>query len=180
METDRLIAHPDHPPQTVSAVAARITGLTPDWLVLRWRIENSAEIMIPAFTGSRRADGLWRTTCFELFVQPAGGAEYAEINLSPGEDWAAYDFTGYRAGMAARAMARAPVCTLRRGSNRLIFDAAVPLAGLPPRPWRAGLTAVIEEAGGVKSWWAAAHRAGPPDFHDPACLTLAIPAATRR
>jgi hypothetical protein len=45
------------------------------------------------------------TTCFELFLaedsEAAQGA-YAEFNLSPSERWAAYDFDGYRVGMAAR------------------------------------------------------------------------------
>jgi hypothetical protein len=38
---------------------------------------------------------------------------------------------------------------------------------------------VIEESDGTKSYWALAHPAGPPDFHDPTCfaLDLAAPSA---
>ena len=40
-----------------------------------------------------------------------------------------------------------------------------------------GLTAVIEEEGGVKSFWALAHGdPAKPDFHDPACFTAKLPA----
>src|SRR3546814_8478421 len=46
---------------------------------------------------------------------------------------------------------------MRKGSDMAIFDAAIPAAGLPPRPWRCGMAAVIEEEGGVKSYWALAH-----------------------
>ena len=85
----------------------------------------------------------------------------------------------YRAGMAERAVERAPVCTPRRGGSVLIFDAAIPADALPPLPWDYGLTAVIEEEGGIKSYWAMAHPPEKPDFHDPACFaaTLAAPEA---
>jgi len=39
---------------------------------------------------------------------------------------------------------------------------------------RAGLTAVIEETGGVKSYWALAHASREPDFHDPATFRMRI------
>ena len=67
-------------------------------------------------------------------------------------------------------MARAPVITPRRGGDVLFCDVAIASATLPPLPRRYGLTAVLEEAGGVKSYWALAHPAEKPDFHDPACL----------
>ena len=38
------------------------------------------------------------------------------------------------------------------------------------------LAAVIEEEGGVKSYWALAHPAEKPDFHDPACFTATLAA----
>ena len=42
-----------------------------------------------------------------------------------------------------------------------------------------GLCAVIEEKDGTKSYWALAHPPGDkPDFHDPACFALELPAAT--
>ena len=46
-----------------------------------------------------RTDGLWRHTCFEAFIAAAVRPEYWEYNLSPSGAWAAYHFTGYRAGM---------------------------------------------------------------------------------
>lgn len=171
-----LVPHPDKPPLAVTAIRARITGITPHWLTLRWSISGSRRIVLPMLAGRRRADDLWRRTCFEMFLQTPGTAAYAELNLSPDEGWAAYDFTGYRAGMTQRSMPRHADCTARVGGDMLIFDAAVPLAGLPPLPWRAGLTAVIEEEGGVLSYWAMAHPPGGPDFHHAACLALTVPA----
>lgn len=178
-----LIPHPAHPPARVGAMAARVLSFDANWCVLRWTVEGAADLVVPPFAGRARTDGLWQTTCFELFIaekplSPKGGASggYAEFNFSPSERWAAYDFTGYRTGMAERPMPRPPVITPRRGGDVLFCDVAIPAAALPPRPWRYGLTAVIEEAGGVKSFWAAAHGRDVPDFHDPACLSAALAA----
>lgn len=179
MQTFELASHPLHPPAGVQAVTARILALTGHWLTLRWKVEGAHGVVLPPLAGKGRADGLWRTTCFELFVRAPGAAPYAEFNLSPSERWAAYDFAAYREGMASRPMPRDPVCTARRGAGMLIFDAAIPSAALPPLPWDYGLTAVIAEASGTASYWALSHRADRPDFHDPACFAahLAAPFA---
>lgn len=39
-----------------------------------------------------------------------------------------------------------------------------------------GLSAVIEEMGGTKSYWALAHPPGAPDFHHPTCFAATLPA----
>ncbi|MBM0168753.1 DOMON-like domain-containing protein [Altererythrobacter sp. C41] len=178
MQTHELTAHPDHPPLAVTRIEARILTSDSEWLRLRWRIEGIGALVVPPFAGRGRADELWRTTCFELFLRPEGGAAYCEINLSPSERWAAYDFTGYREGMSERPFPREPDCTMRLGSAMAIFDATVPRAGLPRAECAAGLSAVIEETGGIKSYWAMVHPEGPPDFHNDACFAarLAAPA----
>ena len=168
-----LIVHPDHTPHAIRQVGVALVGLDDRWLQLRWRIEGAGALVVPPFAGRRRADGLWQTTCFELFV--GGETEgYCEFNFSPSEAWAAYDFTGYRAGMSEREILRAPVGGLRGTEDLRLFDVAVPRIALPPLPWCVGLSAVLEEEGGAKSYWALAHPAGKADFHDPACFALTI------
>jgi hypothetical protein len=174
MQTHRLIAHPAHPAARVTGVEARIIGSDADWLRVRWRVEGAQALIVPPFAGRGRADELWKTTCFELFARPAGGDAYAELNLSPSERWAAYDFTAYREGMAERAASREPTCTMRLGSTFAIFDAAIPTDLVPPRTCAANFAAVIEEEGGVVSYWALTHPSAKPDFHDPACFTAEL------
>jgi len=171
-----LQAHPAHPAGTVSAVTARILGTDGSWLRLRWRIDGAEAMVVPPFAGKGRADELWRTTCFELFLMPGDGPTYCEFNLSPSERWAAYDFSGYRDGMAERPLEREPQGTMRLGSSFAIFDAAIPLSALPGADCRMNVTAVIEEQGGEKSYWALAHPTEKPDFHDPACFVATLPA----
>ena len=73
-----------------------------------------------------------------------------------------------------RAASREPDCTIRLGSSFAIFDAALPLDLVPAGQCAANFTAVIEEEGGVLSYWALAHPADKPDFHDPACFAAEL------
>lgn len=180
MQTYRLTAHPAHPPVSVKSVEARVIAHDKDWLRLRWRVDGSQQLVVPPFAGRGRADELWRTTCFEIFLRAGTGDGYCEFNLSPSERWAAYDFANYRDGMTQRPASREPDCTMRVGSSFAIFDAAIPSDWLPALPAMANIAAVLEEEGGVKSYWAIAHPGADPDFHDPACFVaeVAPPKAT--
>jgi hypothetical protein len=176
LETYRLICHPDSPARKVRSVDAYVVHNRESYLHLRWRIKGSGLLVVPEFVGPGREDGLWQTTCFEMFVQPVGGESYAEFNVSPSGRWAAYDFAGYRDGMAERPMAPPPLSQQRRHAHILTFDTQLRSSTLPPRPWNLGLSAVIEEEGGHLSYWAIAHPEGAPDFHHPACFAATLPA----
>ena len=53
----------------------------------------------------------------------------------------------------------------------------IPRDLLPEGDCAMGLSAVIEEEGGIKSYWAVAHPDGDkPDFHDPACFAARLAA----
>ena len=73
MQTHPLVAHPEHPSLAISGIEARIIGADATWLRVRWRIEGAQALVVPPFAGKGRADELWKTTCFELFLKPAGG-----------------------------------------------------------------------------------------------------------
>ena len=176
MQTHLLVPHPDHPAAVASRVEARIIGADASWLRVRWRIEGAQALLVPPFDGKGRADGLWQTTCFELFLKPRGVDAYLEVNLSPSERWDAYDFAAYRWDQQERPFPREPECTMRQGSSFAIFDAAIPVAGLPDDDCAMGMSAVIEEQGGVKSYWAIAHPDGAPDFHAAACFAAELAA----
>lgn len=171
MQTHDLVAHPSTPPLAVRRVEAKILSITDSWFRVRWRIDGPQHLVVPPFAGRGRADKLWNTTCFELFMMEKDGTpSYSEFNLSPSERWAAYDFSDYREGMAKRDFAREPDCSMRMGTAVAIFDAALPRSQMPEPPAAVGLAAVLEEEGGVKSYWAISHHKDAPDFHDPACF----------
>jgi len=144
--------------------------------MLAYFVDRAATVLLPPPALSERADGLWRTTCFELFLKRAGASSYAEYNFSPSTRWAAYWFDGYREGMRAMPCAAPPI--VERGEG-FVTRAAVHLGDSPAGALLVGLSAVIEEKDGTKSYWALAHPPGKPDFHDPACFALELPASDR-
>ena len=126
---------------------------------------------MPGARAGRRADDLWKHTCFEAFVAADDMPGYFEFNFSPSLDWAAYRFADYRAGMSFATLAQAPGLQVRRTSSQLELTATVHLAGLAPLcdapVLRLALAAVIEEDDGRLSYWALQHPPGNPDFHHP-------------
>jgi hypothetical protein len=71
-----------------------------------------------------------------------------------------------------------PLLFPERTSSRFGLTALVELGSLQiESPARLGLSAVIEEANGRKSYWALAHPPGKPDFHHSDCFVLELPAA---
>lgn len=188
LEPFSLVPHPHQAPAAIRGVQARLLGIDIDWLRLRWRVEGARALVLPPAAGTGRANGLWRTTCFEVFLQgdgrPGQTSAYVEWNLSPSGRWNAYDFAAYREGMVPRPLQHAPETSMRidgDGDDRaLVFDAALPLAGAPPLPCRLGISAVIEELGGIKSHWALAHPdGGAPDFHAAAGFTVRLEQTAR-
>lgn len=172
--TVTLVPHPDTPARGINSVQVRWYQTRVRQLVLRWVITGVEALAVPPFAGKGRGEDLWQTTCGELFLKDREGPGYREFNFSPSERWAAYRFTGYREGMAD---ADIPDPEVSSDSGQFLFvltallDAAV-LEGSDV----AGLSAVIEEKDGTKSYWALAHAPGKPDFHNEACFALPLPA----
>lgn len=140
--------------------------------MLTYRVAGGP-VVVPPAAAPLRAGGLWRTTCFELFVKPADGEGYFEFNFSPSTAWAAYRFDGYRTEMADLPLAPPRIEAIEDG-----VQVRLDLGGLPGNGWLAGITAVIEETDGTKSYWALRHPPGKPDFHHPDCFALELPAAS--
>src|SRR6476619_8020804 len=115
-----LFAHPDAGGEYVWSIAAE-AELGPDGVLgCRYALRGDmARLRLPRAGGGRRADGLWRHTCFEAFVTVADTTSYYEFNFSPALDWAAYRFEDYRTGMSVAALARAPGLQVRRDSDGL-------------------------------------------------------------
>ncbi len=128
-------------------------------------------LALPVATASERTDGLWQHTCFEAFIASGDGG-YAEFNLSPSGQWAAYDFDAYRGGMRDRPTLP-PLIKFESDQAAVKLIATIDLTGLSGA---LALSAVIEEADGTKSYWALAHAEGKPDFHHPACFAANLPA----
>ena len=173
--TYSLVCHPQTPALAVERIDVSWTLLPAGLLMLRWKVDGAAKLVAPPFAGKGRSDNLWQHSCFELFLKGAGFA-YREFNFSPSQRWAAYAFSAYRVGAGHLGVDSDPVISSEMGQRFFMFTAMVPIAVLKDAIL-AGLSAVIEEEGGHKSYWALAHAAGEPDFHQPESFALVVAGA---
>ena len=169
-----LTPHPDHPLLGVSGVTVDVRVIDGGGVLLTYAVDGGKAVMWPERTSAVRSDGLWRTTCFELFLMFDDEEHYVEFNFSPSGAWAAYAFDGYRDGMAD--LPRDVIPHVERTVDGVAVDCD--LGGLPHGELLMSLTAVIEEQGARRSFWALQLPPGAPDFHHRYCFAarLAAPA----
>jgi hypothetical protein len=155
--------------------------------VLRSRVDNLRfayvvtgtirDLAVPSMAASTRTDELWRHTCFEAFVGSSQSAAYYEFNFAPSTQWAAYRFSSYRIDRRVATEINALQITVQSNPERYILRASLQLGqSLLSRgsTLRVGLSAVIEEISGHRSYWALAHPPGKADFHHSNSFALEV------
>jgi len=177
-----LKLHPDSRCIAVSHIDVDVARPRAGNLVLSYCVTGEMTgLHVPPATAPTRTDALWQHTCFEAFIRASSGAAYYEFNFAPSTQWAAYRFSGYREGMAVADEVPAPDIAVHSTAENYTLHAALDLDRLPFLPddaaWRLGLSAVIEETSGDKSYWALAHPPGKADFHHSDCFAHELPAA---
>lgn len=172
-----LIRHPDYPCAIAESISVGLEWQAPGLLWLRYHAElDTEQVALPAPAGPVRQDGLWRTTCFELFVRAPGVPGYSEFNFSPSGAWAAYRFESRRNARTDLALMDPPTIYLEGSDSHLAIETRVRLPeNLTSGFYELGLSAVIEAGDGTNSYWALAHPTGEPDFHAPDCFALELP-----
>jgi hypothetical protein len=169
-----LRLHPDSLCAAATQIEADVSRPHPGSLILSYVARGRiSDLRLPSVAATARADELWRHTCFEAFVRPPTGSAYYEFNFSPSTQWAIYRFDSYRSGMRVATEIAAPRIEVRSSAESYTLQAALELDGLS-LPWRIGLSAVLEETNGRKSYWALAHPPGKPDFHHADCFALEL------
>jgi hypothetical protein len=156
----------------------------PGILVLRYVVIGKiSDLSMPPVSGPTRTDELWWHTCFEAFLRAPSDAAYYEFNFAPSTQWAAYRFTSYRSGMSVANDVAAPRIEVQSNAECYKLQAALELDRLSTSPsdavWRLGLSAVIEETNGNRSYWALVHPPGKADFHHSDCFSHELTAAER-
>ena len=173
-----LVCHPQSSSQAVRGIDVVVGGAESGSLKLAFALKGElSDLRIPETRPSRWGHDLWQHTCFEAFLMAEEGPGYREFNFSPSSEWAAYTFRGYRDG-GEQEVEMAPVIAVHRSTDRLELHVEIRPDCLPPgRSLRLGLSAVIEAADGVLSYWALRHPPGKPDFHhtDAFALQRALP-----
>jgi hypothetical protein len=173
-----LKRHPDSFGSAATSVEAEAKRRADGTLVLSYFVTGTInQLRLPPVAEATRTDELWQHTCFEAFVCSPPNAGYYEFNFAPSTRWAAYRFSAYRSGMRIATEIGAPQTEIQSGSEHCTLRASLKLdrIDLPAdRPWRLGVSAVIEDTSGRKSYWALAHQPGKPDFHRPDCFACEL------
>lgn len=172
-----LNIHPDSHCNAATQIEVEIALPRPNNLLLRYIVAGKiGDLTLPPATASARSDDdLWQHTCFEAFFRV--GEAYYEFNFAPSTQWAVYHFEGYRKAKRVANEIGAPRIDVK--STGAIFEIEVLMECPGDAPGRLGLSAVIEESGGRKSYWALAHPPGKADFHHSDCFALELPAGVR-
>ena len=171
----QLVCHPAHPTTRVDGLAVQVTRLGAG-VQLRYDLTgNLAQLEIPAARGAERRDELWKHTCFEAFIGAENTDAYVEFNFAPNGDWAAYRFSGYRE-KAGHLDCSAPAIGMVIDGDRLIISVLIPAPppDLTEGRLRLGLSAVVEEKDGRRSYWALHHPSNKPDFHHNETFKLSL------
>ena len=161
----------------IEGIGVTITRGTTGEVMVTYRVSGeTGALEIPARSAPNRIDGLWKNTCFELFIGNFEDENYLEYNFSPSRQWAAYQFAGYRSDMAALET-NAPNITVVQDAAALTLIATIALPDAwQERSLRAGISAVMATKSGDISYWAAAHPPGKPDFHHKDCFAVQLEA----
>jgi hypothetical protein len=170
-----LKLHPDSLCPAATQIEVDVAQPRTGSLVFRYVVTGRmGDLHLPPLTPAARAEELWQHTCFEAFVRCSAGAAYYEFNFAPSTQWAAYQFDGYRSGMRVASDVGPPSIEVLASPERFRLQASLQLDQLTRLPrdarWRLGLSALIEETSGRKSYWALAHPPGKPDFHHADCF----------
>jgi hypothetical protein len=168
-----LKLHPDSLCPAVKWIVVEVERPSPTGLKLHFKLAGAiGDLQLPDRAQGTRTADLWQHMCFEFFLR-GGEGSYLEFNFSPSTQWAAYEFGGYRSGMSNAPDSLRPAIRFVAGGEGLALMAEI--EGLPSAgSWRIGLSAVIEEKSGNKSYWALAHPSGAPDFHHADCFAAEL------
>ena len=150
-------------------IAARLS-LGETTLQVEYRLyTNLANLIIPVFDPSKaeRKNNLWEHTCFEIFLGEGGRSNYWEFNLSPSGEWNVYAFSDYREGMKQElSFDMLPFEVNILSGQELSLETTIDLDIIPVlSDLKTGISSVLEQKNGMKSYWALSHPGEVPDFH---------------
>ena len=171
-----LRLHPDSSCLAVTHIDVEVLRPQDDSLTLAYVVTGTIrDLAVPPAAAATRTDELWRHTCFEAFVRNSQSVAYYEFNFAPSTQWAAYRFSNYRTDMCVATEFDTPQITVRSNPERYVLRASLELSRLSlSSRLRVGLSAVIEETSGHRSYWALAHPPGKADFHHSDSFALEV------
>jgi hypothetical protein len=176
----KLAAHHDNLPRFHERIETTLTHGRDGSLQLVYVVHGlNLDLRVPTPHAPAPDNALWKTTCCELFLNPAGQPGYREFNFSPSGQWAAYEFSDTRQLAQKPCDCPTPRIDCERSEDLLKLTVTLPKHALPN--WkneadtlRIAVSAILEAEGGHHAYWALAHPPGKPDFHHHAGFVLSL------
>ena len=124
-----------------------------------------------------RKHDLWKATCFEFFIAPAGQPEYWEFNLSPSGNWNVYNMDAYRqVNMREEEKVTNLPFTFQKTTAQAILEVSVNTASFLPVSQKldVGIATIIQSHDNLETYWALTHPNPQADFHHRAGFTILL------
>ncbi|MBY0451911.1 MAG: hypothetical protein K2P92_02675 [Bdellovibrionaceae bacterium] len=140
----------------------------------KW-MDPKGEIVLPEKENAGRIIGLWESTCFEAFIQPApenqpqfvqnltAPVRYYETNFSTAKSWNVFGFTDYRTPTTPTELVEAKILSYDVQSNQMKI--VLQVDGADWRKVSISLCAVIVTRSYGKSYWSFKHADDKANFH---------------
>ena len=181
-----LRIHPDTICAAVTQIEVDVARPQAGRLILTYAVTGKiGDLAMPPVSDPVRTDELWQHTCFEAFLRNPSGPGYYEFNFAPSTQWAAYRFSDYRTRRCVATEIGAPRTAVESSAERYVLRASLEIDRMQAlsasggrngsdQKWPLGLSAIIEEKNGQRSYWALNHPPGKADFHHSDCFALEV------
>lgn len=120
----------------------------------------------PPEAKQRRANELWKATCFELFLANSKHEAYYELNFSSSFSWNFYRLSAYRAELEEMALLSSPKIEIMRKEDevQVFFELALE-AGFLAQFDLYNVAVVLLKKENERGFWSLKEMREAPDFH---------------
>ena len=116
---------------------------------------------------AKRADELWRATCFEAFVKNLNSKEYWELNIAPNGSWNLYRFSDYREDMQEESRVLTPKVLFKQERDKVRVSIKVDfMEKLFDERVDFNLALILLDMEGKRHFFTLNPKEGVADFHD--------------
>ena len=113
-----------------------------------------------------RANNLWKSTCFELFIAPKENLNYWELNISSSTKWNFYAFDSYKENMREERDISIPNIEIVQKENLYFISCEFNLREIIPKQSNFNLAVILLDRNCVRHFYSINRKGGVVDFHD--------------
>lgn len=125
-----------------------------------------AEYSFEETKNRQRANELWRTTCFELFLASRENEDYYELNFSSSLAWNLYHLSSYRADVQEVQVLSEPTIRINKQENQFQICLELELEELCLEQFNLyNVASILLTKENERTFWSVKHEKDVPDFH---------------